>query len=89
MARTISIAQMIGHVKANASGWIHETIEGARSFDWQDGYATFGVSYSDIDAVTSYIANQDEHHSKRDFKVELRALLDKHQIPYDERYLWD
>jgi putative transposase len=89
LARTISIAETVGLVKANASGWIHDTFEAALLFDWQDGYAAFAVSFSDLDAVTAYIANQEEHHRKRDFKAELLALLKKHHLAYDERYLWD
>jgi hypothetical protein len=29
------------------------------------------------------------HHRERDFKTELIGLLDKHDVEYDERYLWD
>ncbi len=89
LSRTISIADVVGLVKANASRWIHDTFQGAGLFDWQDGYSAFGVSYSGLEGVMTYIANQEEHHRKRDFKAELLALLEKHRVAYDERYLWD
>jgi hypothetical protein len=38
--------------------------------------------------VEAYIANQEEHHRKRSFREEFVALLEKHGISYDERYLW-
>ena len=36
-----------------------------------------------------YIGNQQEHHRKISFQEEHLALLKKHRIEYDERYLWD
>ena len=58
-------------------------------FHWQEGYSDFSVSHSNLARVQAYIARQEEHHRKRDFQDELRALLRKHQIPYDEKHLWD
>ena len=39
--------------------------------------------------VKQYIANQAEHHRTRTFKQEFIAFLKRHEIEYDERYLWD
>jgi len=39
--------------------------------------------------VLDYIAKQDEHHRKISFKEELIAFLKKHEIKYDEKYLWE
>src|SRR5690348_6369229 len=61
----------------------------SREFEWQGGYAIFSVSPSNIDAVKEYIARQEEHHRKMPFQDELRALLRKYQLEWDERYLWD
>jgi putative transposase len=36
----------------------------------------------------SAIRNQKEHHKQRSFEDELRALLRKHGIAFDERYLF-
>jgi REP-associated tyrosine transposase len=82
-------AELVGKVKANSTGWIHKEFAQSRSFSWQTGYAAFGVSHSQIQAVLEYIANQEEHHRRISFKEELIALLKKHEIEYDERYLWD
>ena len=59
------------------------------SFYWQNGYAAFSVSQSNVSHVTEYIRNQEEHHRTMTFQDELRALFDRHQIEYDERYVWD
>ena len=36
-----------------------------------------------------YIQRQAEHHRKMTFEEEFLALLKKHGIAYDERYLWE
>ena len=38
---------------------------------------------------STYIANQKQHHEKKDFKEEFREFLEKYGIEYDERYVWD
>ena len=53
------------------------------------GYAIFSVSPSNLDAVKDYIARQDDHHRKVAFQDELRTFLQKHNVDWDERYLWD
>jgi hypothetical protein len=58
-------------------------------FSWQAGYGAFTVSHSAIPEVKAYVANQAEHHKKMTFQDEFRALLRKHGIEFDEKYLWD
>lgn len=60
-----------------------------RHFAWQTGYRAFSVSKSNLRRVENYIANQREHHRKQDFKNEFRGLLRKHEVEYDEKYVWD
>jgi hypothetical protein len=47
------------------------------------------VSQSNLEQVKQYVAGQEEHHHKIGFQAELRALLRKHEIEWDERYVWD
>ena len=35
------------------------------------------------------LANQEEHHRKMTYQDELRILLKRHEIEFDERYMWD
>ena len=60
-----------------------------RLFRWQVKYGAFGVSVSLLDKTIQYIKNQEEHHRKMTFQEEFLALLKKHHIAYDERYLWE
>ena len=39
---------------------------------------------SGVEATEAYIENQAEHHKKKTFKEELRAILKKHLIEYEE-----
>jgi REP element-mobilizing transposase RayT len=85
---TKSISEMLGRIKAKSSKWANEERMKMRKFGWQDGYAAFSVSESQVEPVRGYIQNQENHHRRCVFQDELRALLDKHGIEYEERYLW-
>ena len=85
----IAPAAAVGKIKANLTGWVHETFPAMSDFRWQEGYGAFSVSRSHIDSVASYILNQAKHHETITFEQEYLALLKKHNIEYDERYVWD
>ena len=36
-----------------------------------------------------HIADQEIHHRRMTFQEEFRALLNEHEIRFDERYVWD
>ena len=84
-----SVADMLRLTKTNSSGWANERRDLCDGFAWQKGYAAFSVSESQLPAVRQYVRNQEEHHRTISFKEEFVALLKKHGIDYDERYLWD
>ena len=81
-------SQIAQFLKGESSKWMHEEFPRLRDFGWQDGYAAFTVSKSNIPAVIKYIQNQREHHKKKTFQEEYRELLEKHGVEYDERYIW-
>jgi putative transposase len=85
---TLAIADAMRVIKTNSSKWIHETWPTRADFAWQTGYGAFTVSHSNIDAVRSYIATQEQHHRKITFQEEFLAFLKKHDVPYDPRYIW-
>ena len=87
LSRTWCLADVVEAVKTSTSKWIKT--QGVRQFSWQSGYGAFSVSRSNIEAVEHYIRNQREHHRQQDFKDEFRGLLKKHDVEYDERYVWD
>jgi REP element-mobilizing transposase RayT len=87
--RTVSQAEWVKELKRVSNVWLQDHGTDFVDFEWQGGYSTFSVSQSNLQLVENYIANQEEHHRKMGFQDELRALLRKHQIEWDEKYLWD
>lgn len=85
----IAVSDALREVKANSSKWVHEAKPDHMQFGWQDGYAAFTVSKSQVDPVREYIRDQKHHHGQRDYKAELLGLLARHDVEYDERYIWD
>jgi len=86
---TITVSKAVQLVKGGSSGWIKGTFGGTAGFAWQDGYAAFTVSKSLVPEVEGYIRNQREHHRMKAFEHEYRTVQYKHEIQYDERYLFD
>ena len=87
--RTITQAEWIKELKRVSNLWLKEQDQTYADFQWQGGYADFSVSPSNLEAVKRYIEDQEEHHRKLNFQDELRALLRKHNVEWDERYVWD
>ena len=88
LSRTTSIAQVMEGVKKPTSRWMKGRGAGYGKFEWQPGYGAFSVSASLVPTVQSYIRNQMAHHKRQTFQDELRELLRRHGIEYDELYLW-
>ena len=93
MSKKITLAKLLQELKTNSSKWIksQSAEHGAilSKFSWQKGYGAFSVSASQVETVKNYIANQKDHHKKMTFKEEYILFLKKHNIEYDEKYLWN
>jgi REP element-mobilizing transposase RayT len=87
--RTVTLSKAVEEIKKSSSKWIKTKSPELSDFAWQSGYGAFSVSESNIESVKSYIQNQQEHHRTKTFQEELRIILTKHKIEFDERYLWD
>ena len=83
----MAISEMVGRIKAGSSKWHNQKNSRENRFEWQTGYGAFSVSESQMSKVRKYIQTQEAHHAQTSFKDELIALLKKHGIEYDERYL--
>jgi putative transposase len=82
---TMTVAEAVQKLKANSSRWMGEH---GIPFQWQEGYGAFSVSPSLLEVVQQYIRNQKEHHCKRGFEQELRAILEKSGVAYDAEKLF-
>ncbi len=83
------LPDLLRDIKANSSKFINEKKWMPGKFQWQEGYGAFSYSRSQIDDVIHYINNQEEHHKRASFKEEYLKLLDKFEVDYDPRYLFD
>ncbi len=89
LSRTLTIAMLVEEAKTGSSKWIKTRGSEFLTFHWQNGYGAFSIGQSAVDAMVTYIDNQEEHHRHRSFQEEYRALLERYRLAYDERYLWD
>lgn len=86
---SISISDTVHDVKRSTSLFINKERFCRGKFAWQEGYGAFTYSRSQIDKVYKYILNQEEHHKNRGFKEEYTEFLEKYDIEYNEKYLFD
>ena len=86
---TTCVADMLRRIKTNSSKWIHENHPGMQAFAWQEGYAAFTVSQSNLPSVEAYVLNQKTHHATVAFEDEFLSFLERHGLQYDERYVFD
>lgn len=84
-----SLSELIRDVKNNSSNFINKNNWLTQKFKWQEGYGAFSCSHSQLGAVYDYILNQEMHHQKRSFKEENNELMNKNDIEYELKYLFD
>ena len=83
-----SLSELMKAVKGDSSAWINENGLTKKRFAWQAGYGAFSYSKSQLRGVIQYIRNQEQHHRSLDLRKEFQDLLEKHEVDFDERYLW-
>lgn len=86
LSSEVPVSKAVNLLKSNSSKWMRES---EPSFAWQEGYAAFSVSTSALESVIEYVEHQVQHHKKRDFKKEYLALLKRHGVAYDPRWVFD
>ena len=85
----LAVAEIVRLVKANSSKWVNEQPGRSGRFAWQEGYAAFTVSSSQLPEVCRYVQTQQAHHRTRTFPEEYVEFLRRHEIEFDESHLWD
>jgi REP element-mobilizing transposase RayT len=89
LSKTISASDFVRELKRESSKWLKEQSPDLADFYWQHGYGAFSISPGHVQALTTYIAHQEEHHKQEPYQAEFLRLLDLYEAEYDERYLWD
>lgn len=88
LGRNLPQSDWVKELKRVSNRWLGEQPGDHAGFAWQSGYATFSVSASGIDQVAAYIRNQEAHHRNAAFQDELRTLLTRYRMEWDERFIW-
>lgn len=86
---SMAVSDLIRDVKNNTSNFINEQKWIRGRFAWQEGYGAFSYAHSQVETVYNYILNQEEHHRKRTFREEYLGFLEKFQVPYEDRFLFE
>jgi putative transposase len=89
LGRSVSQKDWVKELKRTSHLWLEKQTPDLCDFAWQGGYAIFSVSESNREQIESYVVRQEEHHRKRNYQDEVRGLLRKHRMEWDERYIWD
>ena len=89
LSRKLALSMAVEDIKKASSIWIKTQGTPYSLFAWQAGYGAFAVSESNVTEVRRYIEEQKQHHRKLTFKDEFLAFLKRHNVSYDEKYLWD
>ncbi len=84
-----SISDLVGCIKRESSTLINSKNWFPGSFHWQDGYGAFSYGRSQLNNIYNYIAKQESHHKKRTFHEEYAEFLQKYEINFEEKYLFE
>lgn len=85
----LAIMDVLRDIKAVSSKWVNDRQLSPVRFEWQTGYGAFSVSQSHVDSVRAYIRNQEAHHQRTPFKSEFMQLLERHQIEFEMKYVFE
>ena len=85
----VAISELVKTIKANSSRFINKKQWTVGRFNWQEGFAAFSYSHSQLDNVADYIKNQETRHAHKSFREEYIEILKRFNVDYDERYIFD
>ena len=84
----IKISDFVKDIKLTTGDFIKER-KFVNNFYWQEGYGAFTYSHSQLNDVINYIKNQEKHHKRKTFKEENLEFLEKFEIQYDPKYVFE
>ena len=85
----VAISDLVRDIKASSSKWINKKRWVVGRFEWQVGFAAFSYAHSELDTVVDYIKNQEAHHSHRTFQEEYLEFLERFDVSYNPKYVFD
>ncbi len=85
----LALSDLVRDIKNNSSKFFNDKKWVRGKFNWQEGFGAFSYGHSQIDAVVKYIQDQEKHHTGKTFKEEYLEMLNKFNVEYDEKYLFN
>jgi putative transposase len=82
------LSDLVACLKRDSSSFINGKKWFKGKFHWQDGYGAFTYGRSQLDKIYNYILNQENHHNRRTFREEYIELLNKFEVEYENKYLF-
>jgi REP element-mobilizing transposase RayT len=74
---TLSVADLMSHVKGATSHLMTHQLASDRFFKWQGAYAAFSVNPVQLDSLIAYIVRQPEHHAST-------SVIPEWELPPDD-----
>lgn len=85
----LPISNLVRDIKINSTKFINRKGWVARKFAWQEGFAVFSYSHSQLKDVIAYINDQEKHHSRKTFAEEYLEFLRRFDVSYNPKYVFD
>lgn len=85
---SIAISNLVKDIKLSTTKMIRTRRIYPKFDGWQQGYSIFSYSQKELDVLIHYVKNQEQHHKEESSRDEYKRLLNKHNIDFDERYLF-
>ena len=73
-----NLATIMQYLKGESSFWINSRKVLPYHFSWQDDYFAVSIGQSQVERVSDYIKNQDEHHKKMSWEEEVELFMKKY-----------
>ena len=89
MKPSMALSDLVGDIKTGSTNHINENRWVLSRFSWQEGFGAFSYSHSQLTAVILYIQTQVEHHQGTSFRDEYLKFLERFQVAYEDRYLFE
>jgi len=78
---TVTVAEFIGEVKGATSFRVNRDLKPKFKLRWQEGYGVLTLRQDELDTVSRYIDNQEQHHARG----KLSELLEATEHDQDDR----
>jgi len=83
------LSDLVREIKKSSNSFVNRNNFTEERFYWQSGYGAFSYSHSQLSRVINYIGRQKDHHLNRNTKDEYVQFLNRYEIKYKEKNLFN